>query len=130
MRISEFCNLTSLTRDTIRFYERQGLLQPRTLANGYRDYSQQDIDRVADIQIGRLLGFTLREIRHGLDAWKKGKLTPAVKKATMEAKLAEVRAKLAELKQIEKYLVRKLKWMAGGESGPAPQWAKCIAARH
>jgi DNA-binding transcriptional MerR regulator len=122
MQIKEFCERSGLGRDTVRFYERQRLLEPRLRSNGYREYGQADLDRVREIQIGQLLGFTLREIRSGMELWKKGELQPEVKRALIEHKLAELREKLGELRRVEKYLVAKLKWMDGGEKGSGPNW--------
>ena len=49
---------------TIRFYEREGLLRkPTRTPGGYRAYEQQDLDRVQFIRVCQGLGFTLREVR-------------------------------------------------------------------
>ena len=50
---------------TLRFYEREGLLRPpaRT-ASGYRSYVDSDLERVRFIRLCQGLGFTLREIQH------------------------------------------------------------------
>jgi DNA-binding transcriptional MerR regulator len=63
MRISELAIKAGVNIQSIRFYERQGLLRepPRT-SSGYRNYSQSDVDRIAFIKWCQPLGFTLREV--------------------------------------------------------------------
>lgn len=63
MTISEMEVATGLDRATIRFYEKQGLLCPRRLENGYRDYSDEDRQTLLRIKLLRELGVGLEEIR-------------------------------------------------------------------
>jgi MerR family copper efflux transcriptional regulator len=50
--------------DTIRYYEREGLLpKPRRRASGYRDYGSEVVERLRFIRRAKDLGFTLEEIR-------------------------------------------------------------------
>ena len=54
--------------ETIRFYERSGLLPaPQRSPSGYRHYQEQDVRRLRFIRRGRELGFSLEEIRSLLD---------------------------------------------------------------
>lgn len=68
MRTGDLARRAGVNLQTIRFYERQGLLLPpeRTLA-GYRCYGQGDLDRVLFIRRNQQLGFTLAEIKQLLD---------------------------------------------------------------
>jgi len=63
MRIGELAAHAEVNIQTLRFYERQGLLRPppRT-GSGYRSYAAADLDRVRFIRLCQGLGFTLREI--------------------------------------------------------------------
>lgn len=63
MTIGEMEVHTGLDRATIRFYEREGLLSPRRLENGYRDYSDEDRNTLLRIKLLRELGVSLEEIR-------------------------------------------------------------------
>ena len=63
MTISEMEVATGLDRATIRFYEKQGLLCPRRLENGYRDYSDENRQTLLRIKLLRELGVGLEEIR-------------------------------------------------------------------
>jgi DNA-binding transcriptional MerR regulator len=64
MRIGELAKKAGVTVQSVRFYERRGLLKPppRT-ASGYRNYHQADVDRIAFIKWCQPLGFTLKEVR-------------------------------------------------------------------
>ncbi|MDO4626528.1 MAG: MerR family transcriptional regulator [Pasteurellaceae bacterium] len=46
MKIQEFSQLIGLTSDTLRYYEKEGLVKPVRDASGHRDYSEQDIEWV------------------------------------------------------------------------------------
>ena len=56
--------LVGITKKNIRFYETEGLLTPRRNSeNGYRDYSEAEVDTLRRIKLFRKLGFPLEEIR-------------------------------------------------------------------
>jgi MerR family transcriptional regulator, copper efflux regulator len=64
MRIGELAEKAEVNIQTLRFYEREGLLRPpaRT-TSGYRSYADSDLERVRFIRLCQGLGFTLREIQ-------------------------------------------------------------------
>ncbi|SDP42330.1 DNA-binding transcriptional regulator, MerR family [Eubacterium maltosivorans] len=62
MRINEIEKLLDVPASLIRFYEREGLLNPVRLENGYRDYSEADVQKLNQILVLRKLGFTLNDI--------------------------------------------------------------------
>jgi MerR family transcriptional regulator, copper efflux regulator len=64
MRIVEIATQADVNVQTLRFYEREGLLRnPARTPGGYRSYERQDLDRIRFIRACQGLGFTLREIR-------------------------------------------------------------------
>ena len=63
MTIKEMEEKSGMTRANIRFYEAEGLLQPNRLANGYRDYSEEDLAVLKKIKLLRILHFSLEEIK-------------------------------------------------------------------
>ncbi len=64
MKINEVEAKVGITKKNIRFYEQEGLLRPqRNRENGYRDYSQQEVDMLMRIKLLRKLGLPLEEIR-------------------------------------------------------------------
>lgn len=67
MKINEIENQLGLTRANIRFYEKEGLLNPKRKENGYREYSEEDIALLKKIIIFRKLGLPLPEIKNILN---------------------------------------------------------------
>lgn len=63
MKIQELEARTGLERPSIRFYEKEGLLNPKRLENGYRDYSEEDVVLLKKIRLLRRLGISIEEIR-------------------------------------------------------------------
>jgi len=63
MTISKVSELTKLTKKAIRYYESVGLVQSKVLTNGYRDYSNDSIEKLNIIKILRQLSFSIEEIR-------------------------------------------------------------------
>ncbi len=64
MKIKDVEDRIGITRKNIRFYEEQGLLHPdRNRANGYRDYSEEDVRRLEQIKLLRALSVPIDEIR-------------------------------------------------------------------
>lgn len=131
MLIKEFASRAGLTPDTIRFYEKRGLLYPvRGKSNGYRRYGEEDLETIQQIKIGQALGFTLAEIKRGADAWRRGKLSTEAQISIMEAKVSEVESKVKQLHRIRKYLKRKIVWMRSGGRLPRPEWHDAEVAEH
>ncbi len=62
MKINEVEQLLGITKANIRFYEKQRLLSPERKENGYREYSQEDIERIQTIVILRKLGISIEDI--------------------------------------------------------------------
>ena len=63
MKIQELEQRTGLERASIRFYEKEGLLSPKRLENGYRDYSDDDVLLLKKIKLLRRLGMSVEKIR-------------------------------------------------------------------
>lgn len=68
MQIKQVETLVGMTQKNIRFYEKEGLLAPRREAgNGYRNYSDEDVERLRRIKLLRKLDVPLDEIRAMLE---------------------------------------------------------------
>lgn len=63
MNIKLVETLTGMTRSNIRFYETEGFIQPERLSNGYREYSDEDIEILKRIKLLRSLNLPLNEIK-------------------------------------------------------------------
>lgn len=104
MRIGELCAKAGLPKDTVRYYERQGLLekipQPN-VSNNYKVYSAVDLQRLKMIKHAKMLGFTLGEISDVLAIWVEDQFTVEQKRASLQRKLVQIEEKeraLAELR--------------------------------
>lgn len=89
--------------DTVRYYERSGLLAPsRRLASGYRRYTALELARLRFIRRAQALGFTLNEVRDLLAL--SAKRDVARVKRSAQAKLEDVDEKIAALQKIREGL--------------------------
>lgn len=101
MKIGELARRCDVNIDTIRYYERQGLLPaPDRLASGYRRYRTPDITRLSFVRRAKRLGFTLDEIRELLALSDHRDNDMGELKQAASAKLVDIEARLAELTRI------------------------------
>ena len=100
MLIGELCAKTGLSKETVRYYERQGLLenipQPNR-SNNYKIYSAVDLQRLNMIKHAKMLSFTLAEIAEVLAVWVDDKFTAEQKQASLRRKLQQLEEKEAAL---------------------------------
>lgn len=91
--------------DTIRYYEREGLLpEPQRRASGYRDYGPGVIERLRFIRRAKELGFTLEDIRELLAlSIDRGRGVESVKQRA-EVRLVEVEQRIRELQRMKRGL--------------------------
>lgn len=106
MRIGEVAAAAGLPTQTIRFYERKGLLpQPRRAPNGYRVYDAPTLTRLRFIRSGQGAGLTLVEIATILELRGEG-VTPCTHvRELLSTKLHDVQARQRELSALETELV-------------------------
>lgn len=106
MQIGEVAERTSLTVDTIRFYERRRLLpKANRTAGRFRLYTEDSVERLRFIQQMQGLGFSLKEVGELLKLRERKVDACEAVKELLEEKLANVRSKLADLRQLESELV-------------------------
>ena len=105
MRIGDVAEAAGVPAQTIRFYERRGLLpQPERGPNGYRDYDESVLARLAFIRSGQAAGLTLVELGSVLDQRRDGAVPCAHVQSLLLAKLDDVRARQRELATMAKEL--------------------------
>jgi len=105
MTIGRLARKAGVTVDTLRFYERQGIIaRPRRLLSGYRNYSDEAIDRLQFVKDAKGLGFSLREIRELLSMGVRSthECGPLTRKA--ETKLTEMTTEIARLQRLQRTL--------------------------
>ncbi|TQO19904.1 MerR family transcriptional regulator [Rhodoglobus vestalii] len=102
MRIGEVASEVGLPTQTIRFYERQGLLpRPQRGSNGYRTYDAAIVSQLQFIRSGQGAGLTLLEIKAILDLRSDGVNPCAHVSELLSTKLNEVRTRQEELAALE-----------------------------
>jgi DNA-binding transcriptional MerR regulator len=98
LRAGEVARRAGVSKDTLRFYERRGLLAPpERLANNYRAYPAGTVERVLWIRRVLAAGFTIDELARILAERDRGGIPCRKVRALGAAKLAEVEARLSEL---------------------------------
>lgn len=105
MRIAELEQRTGVSRHTLRYYEKEGLLlEVGRRGNNYRDYSEKAVQRVDMVRQLKALGFSLKEIREVLDALRSDSIDCDQGAALMAEKKAAVDRKITELKAVSRML--------------------------
>lgn len=105
LSIGQVAKQTSLSVETIRFYERQGLIEkPARKGSGYRQFGQQDIERLIFIQQAKSLGFSLSEIKSLLSLRADPDTTTGDIKQLAQSKLEDIEAKIKMLKGMKRSL--------------------------
>jgi MerR family mercuric resistance operon transcriptional regulator len=92
--------------ETVRFYERKGLITRPAAQGGYRTYSDDDARRIRFIKRAQELGFTLREIKGLLELNANPRATCADVKRHADAKLNEIEQKIRDLRKMKRSLAR------------------------
>lgn len=130
MAIGALARRTGANIETIRYYERIGVLPPAERAGRYRRYGPEDAARLAFIRRARALGFTLEEVRALLRlAASVGATSCAEVRGLAAGHLADVRAKLADLRAIERTLADTVRRCDAGELAGCPLIDDLSAAR-
>lgn len=105
LSIGKVAQQTEMSIDTIRYYERAGLIPaPARRESGYRDYAPEVVKRLRFIRRAKDLGFTLSEIGELLALSSHADDDMGAMKDAAQAKLTVVEQKLRELQQIRKGL--------------------------
>ena len=106
MRIGEIANRSGVTVDTVRFYERLGVLpKAARVSSGYRDYTPETVERIQLTRELQAIGLTLNEIIDALAAHDAGGATCESERWRLDAVLECVDAKLAELNALRGRIV-------------------------
>jgi len=122
MKIGELAKQANVNIETIRYYERIGLLtEPPRNKSGHRQYSAEALKRTDFIKRCQALGFSLNEIAEILELKITPESTCAEMKSRVAEKLTDVDKKIHELGQIRDALRRLLKKCTGkGPIGSCP----------
>ncbi|MGW7237776.1 MerR family transcriptional regulator [Streptomyces sp. NPDC054804] len=97
MRIGELAARAGLSKDTIRFYERIGLVTGRRLSNGYRDFPPETVPWLHYVRTAQTLGFSLAEIGRHFEELGDAPDSAEALSALFQEKIRVVDARMAEL---------------------------------
>jgi Hg(II)-responsive transcriptional regulator len=105
MRTSELAGRAGVNSETLRYYERRGLLHapPRT-TGGYRDYPEAAVDLLRFVKRAQELGFTLDEIEELLHLAVGGPDNCEAARALAEARKADLESRIADLQRMRNSL--------------------------
>ena len=118
MKISEAAAASGCHLETVRYYERVGLVpSPNRTGSGYRVYAQADVERLRFVTRGRELGFSLEEIRSLLRLNDDPKLSCGDVDALARVHLTDIHQRLEALTRMAAELERVILQCAGGERG-------------
>ena len=93
---NEVQDKTNLSRKAIEYYEEKGLVHPKKLENGYRDYSDEDVEVLKRISLLRNLGLSISEIALYLDS-KEEALASILRRKEHELDICEKRKNVLKL---------------------------------
>lgn len=140
VRIGEMAARAEVNVQTIRFYEREGLLRnPARTPAGYRTYEQPDLDRVIFIRLCQGLGFTLREVRelirlHRVSAASSPgtRMSPEAMREIVglaEERIASIEGKIETLAKMRTDLLRVVSALSSSEAARCPASAPGAAKK-
>ena len=104
MNIGDAATQSGLPAKTIRYYEDIGLISPARSGNGYRDFSQADMHKLAFVQRARSLGFSIEECRVLLSLYDDRDRASADVKALAKSHLQTIEEKIEGLQAMQKTL--------------------------
>lgn len=114
LRIGEVAKQAGVGVETVRFYEREGLLdEPERRASGYRQYDEEAVAVLRFIRRAKELGFTLKEIKSLLNLRLDTSATRADVREQAREKVADIEAKIADLQRMKDSLLKLIRKCSG-----------------
>ncbi|MDE3237888.1 MAG: Cu(I)-responsive transcriptional regulator [Paracoccaceae bacterium] len=120
MNIATVAERSGLPAKTIRYYEDIGLIRPARRDNGYRDFAEADLHKLAFLGRARSLGFSIEECRMLLALWEDRSRASADVKALAQKHLDAIDAKIVELQGMRDTLASLVHHCAGDHRPDCP----------
>lgn len=108
MTIGNLAQATGISCDTLRFYEKRGLIRATRGSNGYRRYAPETVQLVGYIRTAQRLGFSLAEIGESLPALWNTENPDATVARLLTEKVGIIDARIAELEGLKKELLERV----------------------
>ncbi|MEV0720241.1 MerR family transcriptional regulator [Asanoa sp. NPDC050611] len=126
MRVAELAEVVGVSADTVRYYERVGLLHPpRRTGAGYRSYDASAADRLRFIQGGQRLGLRLKDIADLLAVRDTGVCPCEPAEELLKRRLDELDAELARLAALRAEMVRMIDGLPARDCPPPEPGTWC-----
>ena len=109
MLIGEFSKKVGVSADTLRFYEKKGFFSKGRTSNGYRDYTEKDVEQAKMIAKGKSMGFTLSEILTFTREMEKGSKRSSFL-PNLRSRIEKIDEQIASLKAIRKVILEKIEF--------------------
>ncbi|QFR38864.1 MerR family transcriptional regulator [Candidatus Gracilibacteria bacterium 28_42_T64] len=119
MKIGEISNITGVTRDAIRLYEKMGLIKSQKsnqFSNNYREYDERCLERVKAIVNMKDIGIKLKEAKIIFDAMSGGTFDAKFRANFVESKLEEIEEKIENLQKFKTTILDMGKIDCAGEN--------------
>jgi MerR family copper efflux transcriptional regulator len=132
MLISDFARRAGLSRDTVRYYVRAGLLRPEVGAKGgrnpYQIFTAEHLLAAKVIRTSQALGMSLKEIAAMSEERRAGRNSVVKSVAILRAQRDRLADQEAQLQAMKAYLDAKIGWLRRGQKGPPPDFDVFISA--
>jgi MerR family copper efflux transcriptional regulator len=113
--IGEFAKRVGVKPDTVRFYEKVGFFSRDRAGNGYRVYTERDVETAELIATGKAMGFSLREIQVFLEEMKRGSLDHSGVQQSLKEKIALIDSRIASLEKARKLVEEQIEYCREAE---------------
>lgn len=121
MNISKVAKLTGISAKTIRYYESIDLMpEPMRADNGYRDYSDKDVEILKFIQSARKMGFALKDVANLLQLWQDKNRASRDVRELAERHIEDVENRILELQNIRDTLKNLVECCHGDDRPDCP----------
>ena len=111
MLIQEVVQRTGLSRDTIRYYEKIGLIRTsrkQRRDNNYKEYNEEIIERLLIVKRAKNLGFSLKEIKDLIDLWAGKTLSKEERIALFNSRIAIIEDKIRRLNEVRHLILERI----------------------
>ncbi|MEH6579155.1 MAG: Cu(I)-responsive transcriptional regulator [Amphritea sp.] len=121
MNISQAAKSAGLSSKTIRFYEQQGIIPPaERAANGYRYYTDRQLEKLRFIKRARSLGFSLEESRELLQLSQDPSRTSGAVKQKAQQHIVQINKQIEQLQQMRDALITVVEQCRGDNGTECP----------